>query len=154
METAIGIIGTLMAAAVIATFIACMQHAKLLNEIHSHSESDKKWMKNFLYYKMIQGTVELYGRNKKEAGTFSDTFYIVDIDKSRLFVREDLKNSNKESDVWYMVTPKDGWYDVIKVRGNIAELVFDKYNVLPDKVDKRTAWRRRENYKEIYHTTE
>ena len=154
METAIGIIGTLMAAAIIATFIACMQHAKLLNEIHSHDVDVKHWMKRLLYEKLSQGRVELYGRNKKESGTFSDTFYVVDIDYSRLFVREDLKDSDKDSDVWYMVTPKDGWYDVTKVRGSITELVFDKYNVLPDKVDKRTAWRRRENYKEIYYTTE
>lgn len=143
-----------MAAAVVATFIACMQHAKLLNEIHNHEVDNKEWMKKFLYYKLIHGTVEIYGRNKKDAGTFSDTFYVVDIDKSRLFVREDLKDSDKESDVWYMVKPNNGWYDVSKVRGSIAELVFDKYNVIADKVDKRTAWRRRENYKEIYYTTE
>ena len=154
MKTLILIIGTLMSAAIITTFIACMQHSKLLNEIHSHDVDVKHWMKRLLYEKLIQGRVELYGRNKKESGTLSDTFYVVDIDYSRLFVRQDLKDSEKESDVWYMVTPKDGWYDVTKVRGSIAELVFDKYNALPDKVDKRTAWRRRENYKEIYYTTE
>ena len=139
MKTLILIIGTLMSAAIITTFIACMQHSKLLNEIHSHDVDVKHWMKRLLYEKLIQGRVELYGRNKKESGTLSDTFYVVDIDYSRLFVRQDLKDSEKESDVWYMVTPKDGWYDVTKVRGSIAELVFDKYNPLPDKVDKRTA---------------